>query len=541
MRSLASAVLLAAAMASAAAHAAEPMVEFVVVRADTLIGLSNQILVSPAAWREVAWLNKLPDPNRILPGQVLRIPARLMRGEAVPSKLVSVVGDVRVGDTQAAAGGSLAEGQPVQTGPGSSAVVELADGSRMRLPPSILAQVDASRNYGARSATAATAPNGWFAGTMRVLRGSVEVFATKVLRIKPLEVVTPTAVVGVRGTQYRVSVDDTAGSRTEVVEGSVRFVTSSASAELNAGFGATTDAAGAAPRVGRLLPAPDLGAVPERFDRPIVRFQLPGESAPLRVQVAADSDFDRIVSDQRVAAAAEVRIAGLDDAQWHLRARRIDAQGLEGFDAKRAFVLKARPEPPAHRAPRAAAKHTVGSVEFAWAQNADAPQAHLQVAEDAAFTRIVLDRDRVAASSLRADLATAGTYHWRLGSVRASGDAGPFGDAQTFELRPMPEIPAGGPSADGGSLVFKWSGRAQDRHQVQLARDTGFAQLAAQDDLASSEWTLPLPAQGGRYYFRYRSVEPDGFTSPYSETLMVDVPTDWSGLWLLAPLLLLLF
>jgi hypothetical protein len=217
MRSLASAVLLAAAMASAAAHAAEPMVEFVVVRADTLIGLSNQILVSPAAWREVAWLNKLPDPNRILPGQVLRIPARLMRGEAVPSKLVSVVGDVRVGDTQAAAGGSLAEGQPVQTGPGSSAVVELADGSRMRLPPSSLAQVDASRNYGARSATAATAPNGWFAGTMRVLRGSVEVFATKVLRIKPLEVVTPTAVVGVRGTQYRVSVDDTAGSRTEVV------------------------------------------------------------------------------------------------------------------------------------------------------------------------------------------------------------------------------------------------------------------------------------------------------------------------------------
>ena len=49
-----------------------------------------------------------------------------------------------------------------------------------------------------------------------------------------------------------------------------------------------------------------------------------------------------------------------------------------------------------------------------------------------------------------------------------------------------------------------------------------------------------MPASGGRYYFRYRSVEPDGFVSPYSETLMVDVPRDWSGLGLLLPLLLLL-
>ena len=52
---------------------------------------------------------------------------------------------------------------------------------------------------------------------------------------------------------------------------------------------------------------------------------------------------------------------------------------------------------------------------------------------------------------------------------------------------------------------------------------------------------MPVPASGGRYYFRYRSVEPDGFVSPYSETLMVDVPRDWSGAWrVLLPMLLVL-
>ena len=46
------------------------MVKFVAVRADTLIGLSNSVLVSPTAWREVARINKLADPNRILPGSI---------------------------------------------------------------------------------------------------------------------------------------------------------------------------------------------------------------------------------------------------------------------------------------------------------------------------------------------------------------------------------------------------------------------------------------------------------------------------------------
>ena len=505
--------------------------------------------MSPSAWREVARLNRLPDPNRITPGQRLKIPTRLLRSRAVDATLVSVVGDVRSGDAPAVLGATLAEGQSVQTGAGSSAVIALADGSRMRLPPSSLAQVAASRSYGDRgaaSADASTTGSGWFAGTLRVLRGGVEVFATKVLRAKPLEVVTPTAVVGVRGTQYRVTLDEGANGRThaEVLEGAVRFdaaagAAGAAGTDLPTGFGAAIDATTNVPASTRLLGAPDLAALPDRFERPLVRFELPGETAPLRVQVAADSGFDRIVSDERVAAGTPVRIAGLEDAQWYLRARRVDAQGIEGFDATRAFVLKARPEPPAYRTPRANGKQTVGGVEFAWAQNVEAPKVQLQVAEDAAFTRIVQTRDDLADAALRADLATPGTYFWRLASIRASGDHGPFGDPQRFELRPLPEPPSAGRSADGNSLIFKWGGRAEDRQQVQLARDPAFTQIVSQDELGATEWVLPLPSRGGRYYFRYRSVEPDGFVSPYSTTAMIDLPRDWTGLLLLLPLLLL--
>ncbi len=522
------------------AHAQEAMVEFTVTRADTMIGLSRQVLVSPQAWREVATLNKLRDPNRINPGQVLRIPQRLMRSSATPTQVTSVVGDVRIDGAAAALGSTLGEGQKVQTADGASAVLTMADGSRLRVPPSSLAEVATSRTYGGRSTDAGTS-DGWFAGALRVLRGSVEVFATKVLRAKPLEVSTPTAVVGVRGTQFRVSFDESANAstRSEVVEGVVRLEAGpqNAGVDLRAGFGAVSDATGAAPRVAPLLPAPDLGSVPELFERPLVRFKSIAPTEVLRVQVAEDSAFDRIVSDQRVPAGTDVRIAGLDDARWFLRARRVDTQGIEGFDATRVFVLAARPEPPAYRAPRADAKQSVGAVDFAWASNVAAPRARLQVARDASFGTVLLERDNLADAKLSASFDAAGVYHWRLASLKPNGERGPYGDAQRFELRPLPEPPKGGPAADGKSLVFNWSGRPEDRQQVQLSRDENFTEIVAQDELKSAEWVLPTPGRGGKYFFRYRSVEPDGFTSPYSSTLSIEVPRDWTPFMLLLPLL----
>ena len=55
-------------------------------------------------------------------------------------------------------------------------------------------------------------------------------------------------------------------------------------------------------------------------------------------------------------------------------------------------------------------------------------------------------------------------------------------------------------------------------------------------DLDAPRWTLPRPSQGGTYYFRYRSTEPDGFVGPTVRRWSSRV-RDWRFLWLLAPLL----
>ena len=130
--------------------------------------------------------------------------------------------------------------------------------------------------------------------------------------------------------------------------------------------------------------------------------------------------------------------------------------------------------PPASNAPRSGGKQSLGPVEFQWSPNLEAKTSRLQVARDERFTELVAEREGVEGDKLTLDLGGPGTYFWRLASTRADGDKGPFGDAQRFELRPLPEPPKGGLGEDGKSLLLAWGGRPEDMQHVELARDAQF-------------------------------------------------------------------
>ena len=79
----------------------------------------------------------------------------------------------------------------------------------------------------------------------------------------------------------------------------------------------------------------------------------------------------------------------------------------------------------------------------------------VQVARDASFHTPLVDRDELDAPNLRVDLADEGLYYWRLASIRPDGDHGPYGDAQRFELRPLPNAPQNSVTDNGRGLVFR--------------------------------------------------------------------------------------
>ena len=546
--------LLALALAAAvpALHAApastaldDTLLPYTVTPRDTLIGLNRTLFTAPDAWKDVARINHLPDSNRINPGQVLLVPARYLHNKVVPALLVSAFGDVRIAGRPAAAGAALNVGDTIRTGESSTAVVQLADGSHVKLAPDTEGRLDEQRRFQIK-ATAAAIDDGLVAASLRLLSGSIEVFASKVLRARPLEVSTPTAVIGVRGTTYRVRNDVTPASAaasavdasaTEVLEGKVHAQVGSAAAQavdVPANFGAPLEA-GKKPLVLPLPPAPDLSALPVLFDHLPIRFHLAG-NMPLRVQVANDAAFDHIQLDLHVAAGDDVRIAQLVDGPWHLRVRRISPEGLEGLDAVRDFQLRARPESPFLLEPPANAKRPVGDVTLRWTQNADAANYVVEVARDAQFTQVAWRDEQVRGEQavfhpVDTDFGAAdGLYWWRVVSVNAQGRRGAWSDAQALILRPTPRAPMGQVSPDGSGIELMWGGRPEDRTEVEMARDAEFQQIVARGDFGAPNGRLGRPP-AGTYYARYRFVEPDGFKTAWSGSVKIDVDGDWRKLW----------
>ncbi len=544
LAALCAAALLPAAVAAPAPATATPpgmLLPYTVTAHDTLIGLNRTLFSAPGAWKEVSRLNHLPDSNRIKPGQVLMVPAEYLHSKVVPAQLLSAFGDVRIGDRPAASGALLDVGQSIRTGDSSTAIVQLADGSHVKLAPDTEGRLDEQRRFQVK-ATAAAIDDGLVAASLRLLSGSVEVFASKVLRARPLEVSTPTAVIGVRGTVYRVRNDVTPASggtaainvsATEVLEGQVHAQVGSdagQSAEVPAKFGAPLEP-GKKPVVLPLPPAPDLSALPASFDQLPIKLHLAG-NGPLRVQVANDAAFDHIVLDLHVAAGDDIRIPQLADGDWHLRARRISPEGLEGLDGLHDLHLRARPESPFLLDPPANAKRPVGDIPLHWTHNPDAATYIVEVARDPQFTLLAQRDDPVHGEQAvfhpvdTAFGAADGVYWWHVVSVDADGRRGAWGDTQALILRPTPRAPLGRQSPDGSGIELSWGGRAEDRAEVELAADAGFQQIVARGDFAAAGGKLPRPSSGA-YWAHYRFVEPDGFKTAWSGPVKITIDSNW--------------
>ena len=521
-------MLVALAVADLAAAAEGPSHPHVVERGDTLIGLGRRYLLEPAQWPQLQRLNAVRDARRLPVGRTLQVPLNLMRSEPADARVDAVRGTVRSAGRAVVAGQALPEGSELESGPDGHVTVRLVDGTVLRLRAGGRARIDTSRRVQGTDSTRSG---------VRLDQGRVEVQAPPARGGRPgFRIDTPQGVLGVRGTEFRV---ETTASHTrgEVMEGVVA-VSAAANANeqrVQAGYGTVIDASGRVAAPTALLAAPDVSTLPALHERPLVRLPMPALPGAVawRVQVAADEHFDHLLADVR-STTAEVRLVGLPDGRYPMRLRAMDALGLEGRDAHSVLNLKARPEPPLPRAPAARAVIIGSRVDFAWAASSEAARYRLQLARDDAgaspFGATLHDVTGLDATTLVLDALSPGLYLWRLGSLRADGDAGPFGDPQAFELRaaPPPVAPRTAPSApsapavgDGSMRVF-WQGQPGQRFDVQLAADAAFLQLVEERQVDRPEVELAWPGPG-RFHLRLRVREADGFVGPWSAGQHIDV------------------
>lgn len=523
--------------ASPAASAPATDWHYRVVRGDTLYSIANSYLAPGSGWQRLQRLNRVADPKRLEPGRQLRLPVAWLRAEATVASVAFLSGSAqreRAGERIAlVVGDTLQPGDLLRTEPEANLTLRLADSTRVLVSGGSQLRMDSLLVFGQSGVTHSQ---------LSLEQGEAE------SRVNPqrtpgssFDVRTPVLTLGVRGTEFRVRT--AAGSTAaEVTEGRVAAsVGRKPVATIGDGFGMVAGGAGATP-VRPLPAAPGLSTLPTRYERVPLRFSwpaLPG-AAGYRAQVFADATLNQRLLDGEFAEPA-AQWADLPDGRYLLQVRARDPQGLEGRSGQLVFTLKARPEPPFMTTPRDEG-HAYGErVEFSWTKAAAAQRYHLQVADDARFETVRVDRGDVGGERLALALPP-GRYHWRIASIAAGDDHGPFSDASSFELRETPPPVALEPPRDEGErLVFRWRARSSDdAYDVQVASDPAFTQLVLERRENLPELVLPRPAPG-RYYLRVRTQQADGFTGPWGATQQFDVPRSlwW---WLLpgAAVLLLL-
>ena len=501
---------------------------------DTLIGLHAQWLRPDADWRVVQRLNRIADPRRLRPGATLRVPRDMLRAAPQPAEVLQVHGQVlveRVGSAPEplAAAARLGVGDVIVTGAQSSVSLRFADGSRTLLGPSSRLRIERHARIGAAQALDTR---------LRLDAGSADTQVPRATPVPRFELRTPVVNLGVRGTDFRGRID---GDRVlaEVEQGQV----AAGSQLVSAGFGAVATASGVgAPRA--LLPAPALAALPARVEQ--LPLQLAFAPVPgalrYRARVAAAGVPDRLLLDGLFDQPLAAWVDDLPDGRYELQLRAVDADGLEGREARAPFTLKARPEAPLQLRPRAGETVLDEGVVFAWARHPEAARYRLQVATDASFAAPTVERDDVSGTELQLTLPT-GQYLWRVASVRGDGDTGPWSVARPLQRaeRPPPAAPAAqSPRAAEGGLLLGWSPSPLPgvRYQLQVARDAAFTATVVDETTSQHEYLLADPAPGV-YHVRVRAIAADGRAGPYAAAQTVEVPRSLWWLWLL-PLLFLL-
>jgi hypothetical protein len=536
--------MVAASVALPPTRAAEPAAgpnpdhwRYRVAPGDTLIGVAAAMLEPSVPWQELQQLNRIANPRRLQPGSELLLPTQWLRREAAAAQAVHVRGDVKVERANGGAvepltnGMALATGDLVRSAADASATLRFVDGSRLLTMPASELRIEQASRVGRRGIPETR---------LRLQQGGADA------RVEPaaepgrrFDVQTPVVNLGVRGTEFRAHVDR-GSARVEVTEGTVAAAAKSGETAVGAGFGTVVDAAGSIAPPKRLMAAPDLGpAADQRLERVPLRLAwraLDGASA-YRAQVYPTGNAEQLLLDGRFTTPA-ARWADLPDGRYVLVVRGVDGDGLEGLDARAGFVLKARPEPPFVSEPADRARVYGEAATFRWARSAAAARYRLQIAQHEDFAQPRVDASDLADAEYRAALPP-GEYRWRVASIAADGDQGPFGDPQSFTQRAVPVSPAlEPPQLDASGLRLRWRSAGEGAsYEYQLARDAQFTDLVGAGRTAQPQASLadPLP---GTYHLRVKTLDADGFAGPFGPSQQIDVPR--SKVWLLFPGLLLL-
>lgn len=486
----------------------EESVELRVVKGDKLIHICRKYLEKPGRWQEVARFNRMKNPDLIFPGDRVKVPVKLMAGVPVDGKITFLHGEVKVRKnekaewTTPALGDPISQGSRMTTGKASAAEITFHDRNSIFLKPNTALGITRSEKRG---------PS-YSAGDFYLSTGRA------VTRLKKatgsdsrINITTPSAIASVRGTEFRVSVDDEASMRTEVLTGTVNVKAGESAVRLSEGEG-TYVKKGAVPVTARkLLSAPKVVGLKPLYNELPLGFTC--EAAPgiasYRGLLAKDSAGRNVVDESVAGVGKPLEFVNVPDGTYYLFAQGVDEMGIEGFASEPYEVrLRANPLPPMIQGQGNEAEFIGKSAPFTWLKVKDAVGYHLQVARDAAFTSVIEEKPDYTGITYKTGALDYGAYYFRISSIAADGYQAGW-RTLPFRLVPPPPTPSlEKPRMSGKEVLLTWRDLGEGiTYHFQMAKDPKFNEVLVDRKLDKPLITLQKPKDKGVYYVRTSSID----------------------------------
>jgi hypothetical protein len=500
-------------------------ITYYAVENDTLSRIAIKFTNKLSNWEAIGKFNNIRNDRTIPIGTAIIIPTELLPDAPSNATVVAISGNVietqKNNSTSTLKIGSVIfEGTQISTSKNGFITLALPDESRISIPSNSLVKMEKLRmsKYTKSPRT-----------EIKLLQGQLESKITPLEKNKGrFEVTTPLAIAGVRGTHFRVGVNDN-GTANEVLTGGVAVgkLENPNALTLPAGKGNIVNKTGVGKAID-LLPAPNLSSGFELQERLTLQFTiLPQTNAvQYRSQISIDESSQNIIA-EGFAKNAQFKFDELADGQYFIKVTAIDQNGLEGFPSIQKFKVKVRPEPPFLFQPKKKIREE--NVSFNWTASLVAKAYRLQIASDNLFQKIVLDQSNINSVEFNISNLELGTYFWRVATItdtKGTPDQGPFSFPESFQLLAPQKMNA---ASDTGKdeLEFSWLSEAGQEFLVQISNDKDFNTMYFKEETKNPKLAIKRPL-AGTYYIRVRATDDDGFVGRFSATQKFEIFQRWT-------------
>ncbi|WP_020589133.1 FecR domain-containing protein [Desulfobacter curvatus] len=496
----------------------EKTVTITVAKKDNLINICKTWLENPHDWKRVSEFNQLKNPHLIYPGQHIIIPVKLLKGIPMEGVVTFIKGDVwtRPKGAEARAvvkkGDVVGQSAQIETGEKSAVEITFEDGSAFFLRPDTRISIRTARQRQPYFMIRRLfVPAGRTMMHIQKSTGGDSRF----------EIHTPSAVSAVRGTQFRVSVDNNKTTRTEVLDGVVVVAGTKKKVMLDPGQGTWVEKGKQPNNPQTLLPPPALEGLRPSYQSLPVDFSLamPQKAVAARVILAKDPEMKNVVKEFVVQKGDTIPKIMLPDGNYYCQALSINPAGLEGLPlAPEGFKVRINPFPPFVQRPVNGEKFKTKQVEVEWLKVSDAVSYSFQVSRESDFKNLYKDIQGITGTRQSIDLEEYGIYYFRVFSIAGDDFKGLWSDAISFSFVEPPKAPeAKAPAVDEKTISLKWQDMGPDMtYLFQMAKDPLFKEVLLERTTDVSDICFDRPKKGGTYYVRVRAVDPDGYEGRFT-------------------------